>query len=302
MNEKGLSGVSAPDLADDYVSTERHNKERGLEGITAPVFEETYISPTKSKEGSLDDVSAPAFEDTYSDKKSSDSTKTVLSDIKAPVVEDTYNAPDTGKQVEKDISDIKAPVLEDEYKPEYKPSYVDNSLEEAKKEARLRSLQGSLNEKPANFDEKKSLDSYKAFMEERKADLAVKGGKKVIILTVLGILMSGLFYVFASSLLPFKPDTVLADKIAGYVPYVCIVTGATSLIMLFRSKFVKGFASFIFGLMIVLSLVVGGYILTAKSSFGLSFGVLLAVIAINVYISFTLNGNESVDLYYKHKA
>ena len=299
MGDEELYGVSAPELEDEVQEYAR-TKERTLDDVIAPTLGDVYIPPPRPKITELEDIVAPEFEDTYS---ANGKSLGGLDEIKAPVLEDTYvEKKREVARVDEDLESVKAATLEEEYQDKgnaYKPNFADTGAEQAKKEALNRSIKGALSEKPASFDEKKSREMYRALMEEQRADLARKGGKRVIVLMILGIIMSVLFYLFATAD-DLKPDKVAAiDKVIAIIPYCCIASGVASLLMIARSKVAKGFASFIFGVMTAVSLLGGGYILTEKTNFTLNLGMIVAVFAINVFISFSLNSSEAIDVYYK---
>ena len=71
--------------------------------------------------------------------------------------------------------------------------------------------------------------------------------------------------------------------------------------MVARVKAAKGFASFTFGVMTAVSLIGGGYVLTEKNNFAVNLAMIAVVFILNVYISFTLNSSEAIDVYYKGK-
>ncbi len=299
MSDEELYGVSVPELEDEVQEYAR-TKETKLDDVIAPTLGDVYIPPPCPRRTELEDIVAPEFEDTYSARENSIGG---LEEIKAPVLEDTYvEKKREVVRVDDDLASVKAALLteeEDDGRNTYKPNFADTSVEEAKKEALNRSIKGALSEKPASFDEKKSREMYRALMAEQRVELARKGGKRVIVLMILGIIMSVLFYLFATAN-DLKPDRVGAiDKVITIIPYCCIASGVASLLMIARSKVVKGFVSFIFGVMTAVSLLGGGYILTEKTSFTLSLGMIVAVFAINVFISFSLNSSEAIDVYYK---
>lgn len=298
MADEELYGIKVPELEDEVQEYAR-TKESKLEDVVAPTLEDVYTPPPSSKKSALDDIAAPVLEDTYTVK---DKGLGGLDDIKAPTLEDTYVEPKKEKPAyEQDLEAVKAALLEDDVKPNYQPRFVDTSAEEARKEALHRSIKSSLSEKPASYDEKKSLEMYRALMEEKQIELAKKGGKKVIVLMILGIIMSVVFYLFATTN-DLKPDrVVVVDKVATGITYCCIASGVTSFIMLARSRAAKGLASFVFGLMTAVSLIGGGYILTEKTNFAVNLAMIIVVFVLNVYISFSLGSSEAIDLYYKGK-
>ncbi|NLP26035.1 MAG: hypothetical protein GX365_01610 [Clostridiales bacterium] len=302
MGDEELHGINVPKLEDEVQEYAR-TKEARLDDVVAPTLEDVYVPPPCPNRGELDDVVAPVLEDTYPAKEGSLGG---LEEIVAPVLEDTYVEPEPKKEelnIDMDLEAVRAALLEEDdiERNTYKPNFVDTSAEEARKEALDRSIKGSLNEKPASFDEKKSREMYLALMEEQRIELAQKGGKRVIILMILGIVMSVLFYLFASAN-DLKPDRVGAvDRVTTVINYCCIASGIASLLMVARVKAAKGFASFTFGVMTAVSLIGGGYVLTEKNNFAVNLAMIAVVFILNVYISFTLNSSEAIDAYYKGK-
>ena len=302
MGDEELHGINVPKLEDEVQEYAR-TKEARLDDVVAPTLEDVYVPPPCPNRGELDDVVAPVLEDTYPAKEGSLGG---LEEIVAPVLEDTYVEPEPKKEelnIDMDLEAVRAALLEEDdiERNTYKPNFVDTSAEEARKEALDRSIKGSLNEKPASFDEKKSREMYLALMEEQRIELAQKGGKRVIILMILGIVMSVLFYLYASAN-DLKPDRVGAvDRVTTVINYCCIAAGIASLFMVARFKAAKGFASFIFGVMTAVSLIGGGYVLTEKTNFAVNLAMIAVVFILNVYISFSLNSSEAIDAYYKGK-
>lgn len=298
------------------------DSKNSLEGVSAPVLEETTYDPNSTKKHSLEDISAPVLEETTyvaSGKKS-------LDDISAPVLEDTFVATPTKKHTlegvsapvldgdevpkakptetttkpNRDLTQVSAPVLDDEPqqpKP-YVSKYANLDIERAKQEGAKQAHKVEKVELTPE-EQKKSREAYKELMRMQEEEMAKKGGKVVILMVILGVLTAVGFHLFITQS-SFDDESVVAivDKIKSILWYYDVVVVLVAFLLIPKVGAFKTLGSVVFGLNALVTLILGGFLLSQMSAIGINVVYFVVPLLCSGYITFQLSSNENVGKYY----
>jgi hypothetical protein len=210
-----------------------------------------------------------------------------------------YGAPLQPQKPERSLDDVQKPMLDDEppVQERYVPKFVDPDLEAAKKQAVDRAIKSSLNSVPDSFDEEKSREAYRAFMREKDADLAKKGGIYVIILMILGMIsgLLTLLYSFGS-----LKDTT--SKFFDTFNMIYMIMGVLFLvgggIMLVKSKSTQKIAANIFTIGTILHVIPGVFLMLYKESRSSAIPMYIAILILNIIVCFVYGSSEPIKKHY----
>jgi len=210
-----------------------------------------------------------------------------------------YGAPLQPQKPERSLDDVQKPMLDDEppVQERYVPKFVDPDLEAAKKQAVDRAIKSSLNSVPDSFDEEKSREAYRAFMREKDADLAKKGGIYVIILMILGMI-SGLLTLLYSfgSLKDTTPEILDTFNMIYMIMGVLFLVGGG--IMLVKSKSTQKIAANIFTIGTILHVIPGVFLMLSKESRGSAIPMYIAILILNIIVCFVYGSSEPIKKHY----
>ena len=253
----------------------------GLDGIQAPKLDDDFYAP-------------PVKEPNLADR---------LNGISAPKLDDTpYTAPQKPRP-QNELPKASAAILEDtpQANQQYTPKYVDPDLEKAKKEALNRSIKSALEEKPDDFDQEKSRAMYRELMRERESEKAKKGAKLIILVMIIGFVTGAVLFALGSLSAAYGA-TEFIKGLGGATHYYSILLMAFAILSIFRVEKVRGFASFLFGFTVLLTLIFGLIMLLnvpGKIGFAaILFGVTIGGSILTCYM---LSANECIRKYYAKK-
>lgn len=316
----GPTGVSAPvlDNMDSYIPNS--NKKGAPTGVTAPILDDTAQSFSSSEKklilsdediiNGLTPELLERFNNLPPDKQKQiiDMRRAQLGaeapteNIQAPVLDDdNYVPPPKKEQPVQPSQPITAPILDDEPEaPKYVPKFANEDLEKAKKDAR-KAVSASLvsNQK----DSKESLRMMLELKQERQAELASKGFKISIILSILGIIAAVAFYLLYSGQLGLEYKDGLdgfSKTIESSALYISAAVGMCSLTLITGISGFKSLSSLVFLLFGIIQIFPGLPMLPQHSGSmakaGIIYGVAL-VLTIAVFV--TLSASECVGLFFK---
>ncbi len=210
-----------------------------------------------------------------------------------PKVED--NLPEA-----EDVQLEEAPEPE-EYVPQFKDEDLERIKEESKKPQRYVPPQVELTEEKKQ-ENRRIMNELR---EEREHELAKKGFKELIILTIVGVIGAVAFGLFFSGMGPFafKEDFAangIMSAVKSAAPIVAVVMGISALILALPVKQLKGVTKLAFGIGALLSLFPGipmliqkGNVAVSAIAFVLSLGCCAAVMVV-------LSISEGINMYNKH--
>jgi hypothetical protein len=255
-------------------------------------FDEIKVEKIEKK--TLDDIDIPVFDEIVVENKQ----KSTLDDV-----EDVTFAEATEIKVEKKtLDDIEEPVLAvaDAPETEYKPKFIDPSLEEAKKSAKANANKAALASN--DVDPKKALESMREFKMEQEREMAKKGFKLVFLFLFLGLIACGTLYLFSTEIVTkFSDGATFSNKIRPYIPYACGITGIFTFLLLIPSSSLKGFTSFLYFLMLIVSIVSCFMLFGKQGNFFINIGMVAVPLALFLVNLIVLSSNDKIEMYYKHK-
>ena len=312
------TGVSAP-ILDDMSNYDPYEKKGAPTGVSAPVLDDSEYTPEPEKFILSDEdiiAGLSPEQKTMFDNLPVEKQQMII-DMRrkqlgaeappppapsAPVLdEDNYTPPPPKPEPETPPEPISAPILDEEPEvPEYVPKYANKDLERIKEEAKKKAVSSQLvsNQK----DEKESLRMMMQLKEERKAEMAQKGFKITIILSVVGVVAAVAFYLlYAGKLgLDYKDGmSGIANTISESALYIAGAMGLSSLLMLTGISFFKSLASFVFLITGVIQLFPGLPMFPQHNGSTGLVGILYAAAFIcTVAVFVTLSASECVGLYF----
>jgi hypothetical protein len=210
-----------------------------------------------------------------------------------PKVED--NLPEA-----EDVQLEEAPEPE-EYVPQFKDEDLERIKEESKKPQRYVPPQVELTEEKKQ-ENRRIMNELR---EEREHELAKKGFKELIILTVIGVIGAVAFGLFFSGMGPFafKEDFAangIMSAVKSAAPIVAVVMGISALILALPVKQLKGITKLAFGVGTLLSLFPGIPMLIQKSNVAASAIVFVLSLGCCAAVLVVLSISEGINMYNKH--
>lgn len=318
----GPTGVSAPvlDSMDSY--TPDSSKKGAPTGVTAPVLDDASGSFEASAPKQLvlsdDDIInalTPELRAKF-DALPADKQKQIIEmrrtqlgaaapaeQVSAPVLdEDNYTPPPKKEEPPKPAAPVSAPILDDEPEaPKYVRKFADEDTERAKQEAR-KSVSAGLTSNQK--DSKKSLEMMLQLKEERMAEVAAKGFKFTIIVSLLGILAAVCFFLLYSGEyfgLEYKDGmSGISSKVESLSLYLAAAAGICSLALMSGIGGFKSLASFVFLVFSFIQLIPGAPMLLQHEG-SKPKAIILYVVALvaSIAVLVTLSASEAIGQYFK---
>ena len=196
--------------------------------------------------------------------------------------------------------------LEEAPEPEeYVPQFKDEDLERIKEESKKPQ---KYTPPPVELTEEKKKENIRIMnelREEREKELARKGFKQLILLTVIGVIGAIAFGIFFSgiSVFGFKPgfdSNGIMKAVESAAPIVAIVMGISALLLALPIKQLKGITKLAFGLGTLLSLFPGIPMLIQKNNIALSAIVFVLALGGNAAVVVVMSISDAINMYNKH--
>lgn len=269
--KEGPTGVSAPVLDDMDGYTPSYGEKKGAPtGISAPVLDDdtyAYNKPaaepqklilsdqdiidglTPELKERFDALTAEQQQKIIEMRRSQLGAEAPAPAVSAPVLdEDTYTPPPKREEAPaKPEEPISAPVLDEAPEPpKYVPKFVDEDLERAKKEGARAAVSGGMVQEQK--DSKESLRMMIQLKEERRAELAQKGFKLLIVTAVIGIIAAIAFgLLYSGGIFPYANGLDgFAEKLSESSSIIAILMAVSGLAMLTGLGPLKSLASLIY--------------------------------------------------------
>ncbi|MBE6864299.1 MAG: ABC transporter permease [Ruminococcus flavefaciens] len=320
----GPTGVSAPVLDDMESYTPDSSKKGAPTGVSAPVLDDVPDSFDKPASDQLvlsdeDIVSGltPELKERFlnlpADKQKQviEMRRTQLgavapaAPVSAPVLdEDNYTPPPKKEAPSEPAAPISAPVLDDEPEaPKYVRKFADEDTERAKQEAR-KSVSAGLTSNQK--DSKKSLEMMLQLKEERRAEIAAKGFKVTVVVSLIGILASVCFFLLYSGEyfgLGYKDGmSGISSKVESLSLYLAIGSGLCSLALLSGIGGFKSLASVVYLLFSFIQLIPGAPMLLQHEG-SKPKAVLLYTVALigSITVLVALSASEAIGQFFKRE-
>ena len=201
-------------------------------------------------------------------------------------------------QTSRNLDDVQKPVLADEPQTEqrYVPKFVDPDVEAAKKTAVDRAIKSSLNSVPDSFDEEKSREIYREFMNQKEAELARKGGMLVILVMVIGMISGLATLLFSFGALKDEAPAIIETFNMCYMILGILFLGGAAA-MLVKSNTTRKIASNIFTIGTIIHVIPGIFVMFAKAS-RMYTGFWVGILIINIIICFSYGSSEAIKKHY----
>ncbi|MBO4877011.1 MAG: ABC transporter permease [Ruminococcus sp.] len=265
----GPTGVSAPVLDDMDVYTPSYGDKKGAPtGVAAPVLDDdtySYSKPAEPQKLILSDQDiidglTPELKERF-DTLTADQQQKIIemrrsqlgAEAPAPQVsaailddEDSYTPPPKAEEPAKPAEPLTAPILDEEPEPpKYVPKYVDEDLENAKKQGAKAAVSSGLVQEQK--DSKESLRMMLELKEERRADLAKKGFKLLLVTALIGIIAAVAFGLLYSGTV-FKCDSLggFSEKVSDSSAIIAVLMAVSGLTLLSGFGAFKSLTSFIY--------------------------------------------------------
>lgn len=322
--KEGPTGVSAPVLDDMDGYTPSYGEKKGAPtGISAPVLDDdtySYSKPAEPQKLILSDQDiidglTPELKERF-DALSADQQQKIIEmrrsqlgaeapaqQVIAPVLDEDNYTPPPKKEEEapKPAEPLSAPVLDEEPEPpKYVPKFVDEDLERAKKEGAKAAVSGGL--VPEQKDSKESLRMMIQLKEERRAELAQKGFKLLLLTAAIGIIAAVAFGLLYSGSLGLSYSNGLgsfAEKLSESSSIIAILMAVSGLAMLTGLGFLKSLASLVYVISALLQLF-PGLAMIPQHEGSLVLVILLYVIAFagTIGVIVMISASEAVGAYF----
>ncbi|MBR4628047.1 MAG: ABC transporter permease [Ruminococcus sp.] len=317
----GPTGVSAPVLDDmsDYSSA--GEKKGAPTGVSAPVLDDQdYSSAPKKLILSDDDIIngltpdlRAKFEALPADKQQQiiEMRRTQLGaeapapQVTAPVLDDDdYTPPPKKEEPPKPETNITAPILDDEPEaPKYVRKFADEDLEKAKRDAK-KAVSASLSSDQK--DPKKSLEMMLKLKEERLQEVAQKGFRITIVLSILGIISAVCFYLLYSGKLglTYKDGlSGISSTVESSSLYIAIAAGMCALALITGMGGFKSLCSLVYLLYCLIQVFPGVMMVPQhEGNIALAGGLYAAALLCSLAVFISLSASEAVGQYFKRNS
>jgi len=321
--KEGPTGVSAPVLDDMDGYTPSYGEKKGAPtGISAPVLDDdtySYSKPAEPQKLILSDQDiidglTPELKARFDALTSEQQQKIIemrrsqlgaeapAPEVSAPVLDEDNYTPPPKKEEEppKPEEPISAPVLDEAPEPpKYVPKFVDEDLERAKKEGARAAVSGGMVQEQK--DSKESLRMMIQLKEERRAELAQKGFKLLIVTAVIGIIAAIAFgLLYSGSILPYANGLDgFAEKLSESSSIIAILMAVSGLAMLTGLGPLKSLASLIYAVSALLQIFPGSVMIPQHNG-SMALVVLLYVISIagTIGVLVMISASEAVGAYF----
>ncbi|MBE6849167.1 MAG: hypothetical protein E7502_04575 [Ruminococcus sp.] len=335
--KKGAPVVDEPVLLDDPAAVWKKEEKKGAPQVDEPVLLETPTAYTEQpKTAAVQEVASAAdilgdantaydpVEEFYQKLQLTDDLKAVFSQLDAekqmqvtqmranqmgiPVPAIPRELRPKLEQTAPAGEEAEAPVLEEAPKPQaYVPKFKDEDLERAKEESKKPQKYTPPPQMEMTEEQKQENRRIMAMLrEERERELAKKGFRQLILLTVFGTIAGIAFALFVSGALGagYRMEEELGwlAMVKEYGVYLGAATAIASLVICAPLPALRGIAKFLNGLTFVLCLFPGIPLLIQKEAgHGLLNGLLyVAAIVLSGLCAFILTTSENISMYNKY--
>lgn len=189
---------------------------------------------------------------------------------------------------------------QEEYVPQFKDEDLERIKEESKKPQRYTPPPMELTAEK----KKENIRIMNELREEREKELAKKGFKELIVLTIVGVIGAVAFGLFFSAIGPFgyKPDFEFGwmKHVQSIAPIIAVVMGITSLLLALPFKQFKGITKFAFVIGTLLTVFPGIPLLIQKANVGASAIVFVLALAASIGVVVVMSVSEGINMYNKH--
>ena len=322
--KEGPTGVSAPvlDDMDSYTPPSYGDKKGAPTGVSAPVLDDDTYSYNKPapepqklvlSDQDIIDGLTPDLK-AHFDVLTPDQQQKVIEmrrtqlgavapepQVSAAILddEDSYTPPPKAEEPPKPEEPISAPILDEEPEPpKYVPKYVDEDLENAKKQGAKAAVSSGLVQDQK--DSKESLRMMLELKEERRAELAQKGFKLLILTAVIGIIASIAFGLLYSGTV-FKCDSLggFAEKVSESSAIIAVLMAVSGLTLLSGFGAFKSLTSFIYVVSLLLQ-VFPGFAMIPQYQGNMALVILVFAISFlgTLGVIIMLSASEAVGAYF----
>ncbi len=321
------TGVSAPTLDDEnyYYSEPSSEKKGAPTGVSAPILDDdnytapdaAYSEPAKlilsdeeiisgmspEQQAMFNELPEEKRQQVLAMRRQQLGAEAPAPAVSAPVLdEDNYVPPPKKEKAPEPETPISAPILDDEPEPpKYVPKFVDEDIENAKKEAAKKAVSSQL-----VSDQKDSKESLRMMLElkaERRRELAAKGFKTTILVSILGIIGAVAFFLLYSGSLGLEYKDGLsgmANLLKNSAVYLSLAMAVSAITLVSGIGAFKSIASLIYVLSAIAQIFPGFLMISQhEGSFGLAFALYAVSLIGTIAVVVGLSAIESVGLYFK---